>query len=336
MDLLRLPPALRRNALFASIRHLTSQTHLESPSLGLLTLSSSTLNQYSLSIPPNTAQLKYAHTFFTASPPPLLFSSPHFRSLPPSPIPEVAFLGRSNVGKSSLLNALFGRPTLRPAHVSKHPGRTRTMNGFGVLGFGEMGPEPKQGEREARWKRFPRGGGCVVLDMPGYGAGGREEWGREVLKYLEGRKQLRRCFVLVDAGHGLKTSDVQLLAHLRRRGINHQLVLSKVDKILHPGSKAPAPRSLNNRLLKLKGVCAGIQARLDEEAGMGAGSMQDMLCTSAEKGLEAGNKGRRLGIDELRWAVLAACGLECDEMGQRRKAQVYDMPRAQEDEEEGN
>lgn len=85
-------------------------------------------------------------------------------------MPEVVFLGRSNVGKSSLLNAVMGRNI---CHTSSKPGRTRTMNFFAVGGPDEAGSP----------------GRIVVLDMPGYGKGSRAEWGPEITKYLVGRKQ---------------------------------------------------------------------------------------------------------------------------------------------------
>lgn len=161
------------------------------------------------------------------------------------------------------------------------------------------------------WKRFGRGG-VVVVDMPGYGAGSRGEWGGEIMKYLEGRKQLRRTFVLVDTAHGLKGSDLQLLLHLRQQGVPHQIVLSKVDKLLYPEPKAPGPQKLHNRLLKLQDTCAELKDKLNEAAaGVGGRSaMHDLLCCSAEKSIDEKGRHRRIGIDELRWSVLTACGLE--------------------------
>lgn len=120
--------------------------------------------------PPTVNQLRRAEKFFGTGPPKLLFSATKFRTLNNSAIPEVAFLGRSNVGKSSLLNALMGQNI---CHTSSKPGRTRSMNFFAVGGEDGRGSP----------------GQLAVLDMPGYGKGSREEWGPEIIKYLVGRKQ---------------------------------------------------------------------------------------------------------------------------------------------------
>lgn len=120
---------------------------------------------------PNSAQLSYADQFFTPSrhSPIKLWSASKFRTTPMSSLePEVAFLGRSNVGKSSLLNAIMGKEM---CWTSSKPGRTREMNAFGIGGT-------KGGESK-----------IVLLDMPGYGKGSRTEWGLEIMKYLQGRRQ---------------------------------------------------------------------------------------------------------------------------------------------------
>ena len=120
--------------------------------------------------PPSPIQLQRCEKFFRAAPPKLMFSANNFRTVDITKIPEVAFLGRSNVGKSSLLNALMGQDL---CHTSSKPGRTKSMNFFAV--GGEDG--------------YGNPGRLAVLDMPGYGKGSRQEWGVEIMKYLLGRKQ---------------------------------------------------------------------------------------------------------------------------------------------------
>ena len=133
-------------------------------------IESSAPSYYWDTTPPTPAQLQQSEKFFRAAPPKLLFSATNFRTVEALKIPEVAFLGRSNVGKSSLLNALMGK---KICHTSSKPGRTRSMNFFAVGGEDGRGSP----------------GRLAVLDMPGYGKGSREEWGSEIMKYLVGRKQ---------------------------------------------------------------------------------------------------------------------------------------------------
>lgn len=122
-------------------------------------------------IPPNKEHLDYADKIFKSSrhSPVKLFSAAQFRTIPfDSNEPEVAFIGRSNVGKSSIINALTESEM---CYTSKHPGKTTEMNAFGIGGT-------KGGESK-----------IVLLDMPGYGKASRREWGVEIMKYLQKRKQ---------------------------------------------------------------------------------------------------------------------------------------------------
>jgi GTP-binding protein len=137
----------------------------------LSSVTPSQLSYYWETTIPDESQLAYADKFFAPSrhSPVKLFSAAKFRTMPLESVePEVAFLGRSNVGKSSLLNAIMGQEI---CWTSAHPGRTREMNAFGIGGT-------KGGESK-----------IVLLDMPGYGKASRTEWGAEIMKYLRGRKQ---------------------------------------------------------------------------------------------------------------------------------------------------
>jgi len=129
--------------------------------------------------------------------------------LPASDRPEVAFAGRSNVGKSSLLNALLNRRKL--ARVSNTPGRTRELNYYSV------------GDR------------LFIVDMPGYGYAKAPKdlvkgWTRLIHDYLRGRAQLKRVMLLVDSRHGLKNSDREIMTLLDRAAVSYQAVLTKSDK----------------------------------------------------------------------------------------------------------
>ncbi len=134
---------------------------------------------------------------------------PQAEALPPPEGIEIAFAGRSNVGKSSLINALTGQKGL--ARTSRTPGRTRELNLF----VGEPG--------------------LTIVDMPGYGyaEAGRaavEAWTRTVFAYLRGRANLRRVFLLIDARHGLKPNDIEVMQLLDRAAVSYQIVLTKADK----------------------------------------------------------------------------------------------------------
>jgi GTP-binding protein len=130
--------------------------------------------------------------------------------LPPPALPEVAFAGRSNVGKSSLINALTGRKTL--ARVSNTPGRTQEINLFDL------------------------GGRLILVDLPGYGYAEAphakvKAWTGLIKLYLKGRVPLRRVCLLVDSRVGIKKADDEIMAMLDESAVIYQVILTKIDKL---------------------------------------------------------------------------------------------------------
>jgi GTP-binding protein len=129
--------------------------------------------------------------------------------LPTSDKNEIAFAGRSNVGKSSLINTLTGRNSL--ARTSNTPGRTQQLNFFDL------------------------GGALYMVDMPGYGYAKvskrqREDWNKLIFDYLRGRPNLRCVFILIDGRHGMKDSDEELMKMLDETAVSYQIILTKCDK----------------------------------------------------------------------------------------------------------
>ena len=178
--------------------------------------------------------------------------------LPSADRPEVAFAGRSNVGKSSLINALAGRRNL--ARTSNTPGRTQELNFFAL------------------------GEGLRLVDMPGYGYAEApiakvKAWNALILDYLRGRPNLRRVYVLVDARHGLKRNDADVMDTLDKSAVSYQVVLTKADKV-----KAPA--------------LAATLARTAEATRKRPACHPEVIVTSSQEGL---------GVERLR-AEIAALG----------------------------
>jgi GTP-binding protein len=142
-----------------------------------------------------------------------VMSAPTAETLPPIGVAEVAFAGRSNVGKSSLINALTGRNGL--ARTSNTPGRTQQLN------------------------FFTSHSDLMIVDMPGYGYAEAPKklviaWNKLIKAYLRGRVSLRRVYVLIDSRHGLKANDLETLDLLDETAVSYQIVLTKGDKLL-PG-----------------------------------------------------------------------------------------------------
>src|SRR6202789_4192132 len=141
-----------------------------------------------------------------------IWASPSIETLPPMAGVEVAFAGRSNVGKSSLINALTGRNAL--ARTSHTPGRTQELIFF----------------------EGPQNAGLRLVDMPGYGYASAPKtkiasWTALIHKFLQGRSNLARVYVLVDSRHGLKEVDREVLNTLNKPAVSYQVVLTKADQV---------------------------------------------------------------------------------------------------------
>ncbi|EEH33947.2 hypothetical protein PAAG_04996 [Paracoccidioides lutzii Pb01] len=257
-----------------------------------------TLKEYAFyydTTPPSLQQLQHAETFFKSSKhsPIQMWTASEFRTIPMSNVPEVVFLGRSNVGKSSLLNALMERDV---CYTSSKLGRTHTLNAYGVGGR-------KDGEARV-----------VLVDTPGYGKGSNEKWGEEIIKYLTKRKQLRRTFVLVDSHHGIKPGDRDVFSLLRSAAIPHQVILSKADSVLVKGNSKRVPRGITEaKVRKLASFAERILSKVQPDRDVGNGGVElgvpalgEIIACSARVMNEYENY---LGINAIRWAVLRASGL---------------------------
>jgi GTP-binding protein len=151
-----------------------------------------------------------------------VWASPSIETLPPMAGLEVAFAGRSNVGKSSLINALTGRNNL--ARTSHTPGRTQELIFF-------EGPDPPTLKLRRAGKA-----GLRLVDMPGYGYAAAPKaqvasWTALIHKFLQGRASLARVYVLIDARHGLKDVDLEVLKTLDKSAVSYQVVLTKADQV---------------------------------------------------------------------------------------------------------
>lgn len=191
---------------------------------------------------------------------------PELKFLPSEGPPEVAFAGRSNVGKSSLINRLVGRRGL--ARTSNTPGRTQELNYFVPDGAG------------GRTSELPP---LAIVDMPGYGFAKAPKmeigrWTSLVFDYMRGRATLKRVYLLIDARRGIKANDTAIMDLLDKAAVSYQIVLTKTDKI-----KPPAVQSI---------MRATLEKIRDRPA-----AFPEILATSSEQGT---------GIQALKEAIAEA------------------------------
>jgi len=203
-----------------------------------------------------SAETIEAGRLFFAKPWHFVWGSSDVSNLPPSDDVEVAFAGRSNVGKSSLINALAGQKAL--ARTSSAPGRTRQLNFFGA------------------------DAGLTLVDMPGYGFARAPKteiaaWTALAFDFLRGRANLRRIYLLVDARHGLKESDLEALTQIGKAAVSCQVVLTKADALSGAA------------LAEMKATTAAAIAKR-------ASAHPEIIATSSDSGL---------GIDTLRAEIAA-------------------------------
>mgnify|MGYP001765327570 CR=1 FL=1 len=205
-----------------------------------------------------------------------------FADLPVTDDAEIAFAGRSNVGKSSLINAVVGQQGL--ARTSNTPGRTQELNWFvpAVLN-----------ERSKKTERLTSGApreaadvGLSIVDMPGYGFAQApkaqvDAWTRLVFDYLRGRPNLRRVYLLIDGRHGLKQVDTDVLDLLDKAAVSYQIVLTKADKIARDPDGQPVAR-----------VVAATEAAIRKRPA----AHPEVLVTSSDK---------NWGVDRLRAEIAA-------------------------------
>lgn len=197
-----------------------------------------------MSIEPSADDIETGRKLFAQSCD-FIWGADNAAALPPMTLPEIAFAGRSNVGKSSLINALTGRKTL--ARTSSTPGRTQQLNFFAL------------------------GGKLQIVDMPGYGyaAVGKEKvanWTKLAHDFLRGRASLLRVYVLIDARHGLKPVDHETMEAFDRSAVSFAVVLTKADAV-----KAAAR--------------ADVVARVEADLKRHPAAYPDVMLTSSDEGI---------------------------------------------------
>ena len=189
-----------------------------------------------------------------------VLGTPTLGALPEPEGIEIAFAGRSNVGKSSLINALVGQRAL--ARTSNTPGRTQELN------------------------FFTADSGLMIVDMPGYGYARAskkliKDWTRLVFAFLQGRAILRRVYLLIDARHGIKDNDSKTLDLLDKAAVSYQIVLTKADK-MKPQALEAIIEDMRKSLAKRPAAYPGIVVT-SAQTGLGIDLLRAEIATLADE-----------------------------------------------------
>jgi GTP-binding protein len=288
------------------------------------------LHLYIDSAAPSAQNLQRANVFFNSSSTSFNYSHPSVGAFPrDSPDPEIVFLGRSNVGKSSLLNTLLSPSSPARQKRGQSPGfhrggahggsgtkiqqrraglsftsatagHTKLLSSFSLTSY--LPPAAAAAAAAAADGSAAKKTTISVIDTPGYGPAARAEWGNMVSSYLRQRRQLRRAYVLVDALHGVKDSDRLLLDYLKDTGVSYQILLVKIDRIIfNSAGKLAADWEARGQKVK-----DSMEALIQES---GTGGLADVLAVSAKYAWDGTEKGERIGISALRWSILVATGI---------------------------